>query len=137
MINTLLTKVIGSKNERMLKKLHPIVDQINALEAEIEALDDAALVAKGDEFRKRAEAGETLDDLLPEAFAVVLKFAGRRGPDWHWRLGRLDHFKLRLAHGLFFRGLHPLVPEPDFDASRTSGESAEVEARCYTRPRKK
>ena len=71
MINTLLTKVIGSKNDRMLKKLNPVVDEINALEPEFEALDDTALVAKGDEFRDRLRAGETLDDLLPEAFAVV------------------------------------------------------------------
>ncbi len=71
MINTLLTKVIGSKNDRMLKKLNPVVDQINALEPEVEALDDTALVAKGDEFRDRLRAGETLDDVLPEAFAVV------------------------------------------------------------------
>jgi preprotein translocase subunit SecA len=92
MINTLLTKVIGSKNERMLKKLHPIVDQINAFEPEIEALDDAALVAKGDEFRKRAEAGETLDDLLPEAFAVVR--AGSK------RVLRMRHFDVQLIGGI-------------------------------------
>lgn len=52
--------------------------------------------------------------------AAALKLLGRRGPDWHWRLGRLDFFKLRLAHAVFFRGLHPLVAAPDFDA------------RCYT-----
>jgi preprotein translocase subunit SecA len=92
MINTLLTKVIGSKNERMLKKLHPIVDQINAFEPEIEALDDAALVAKGDEFRKRLEAGETLDDLLPEAFAVVR--AGSK------RVLGMRHFDVQLIGGI-------------------------------------
>ncbi len=92
MINTLLTKVIGSKNERMLKKLHPIVDQINAFEPEIEALDDAALVAKRDEFRKRVEAGETLDDLLPEAFAVVR--AGSK------RVLGMRHFDVQLIGGI-------------------------------------
>ncbi len=62
--------------------------------------------------------------------AVVLKFGGRSGPDWHWRLGRLDHFKLRVGHWLLFRALHRVVPSPDFDGSRTNPGS--VEARCYT-----
>ena len=64
--------------------------------------------------------------------AVVLKLLGRRGPDWHWRLGRLDFFKMWLGYALFFRGLHPLVAAPDFDAARGAGDSTEVEARCYT-----
>ncbi len=69
--------------------------------------------------------------------AVFLKFGGRRGPDLHWYLGRLDHFKLRLAHRLFFRALHPVVPTPKFPGSSAGAESAEVEARCYTPARKK
>nr|NIQ87447.1 preprotein translocase subunit SecA [Acidobacteriota bacterium] len=92
MINTLLTKVIGSKNERLLKKLQPVVDRINVLEPEIEALDDAALVAKRDEFRGRLEAGEALDDLLPEAFAVVRE-GGKRV------LG-MRHFDVQLIGGM-------------------------------------
>ncbi len=63
---------------------------------------------------------------------VVLKFGGRHGPDLHWRLGRLDRFKLRLAHWTFFRALHPIVPAPEFDGSRASAESADIKARCYT-----
>lgn len=64
--------------------------------------------------------------------AVVLRFGGRSGPDWHWRLGRLDHFKLRLAHWLFFGASHPVMPVPDFDGSGAGTKSAEVKARCYT-----
>jgi len=98
MINTLLTRVIGSKNERMLKKLHPIVDQINVLEPELEALDDAALVAKRGEFRDRLDAGETLDDLLPEVFAVV-----REGSK---RVLRMRHFDVQLIGGVILhRGM--------------------------------
>ena len=92
MINTLLTKVIGSKNERLLKKMHPNVERINALEGEIEALDDVALVAKRAEFRDRLEAGETLDDLLPEAFAVV-----REGSK---RVLGMRHFDVQLIGGM-------------------------------------
>ncbi len=64
--------------------------------------------------------------------AGVLKLMGPRGRDWRWQLGRLDFFKLRLAHGLFFRVSHPRIPAPDFHALRTGRESTEVEARCYT-----
>jgi preprotein translocase subunit SecA len=77
MINTILTKIVGSKNERTLKKLQPVVARINALEADAARLDDAALRAKKDEFRRRVEGGESLDDLLPEAFAVVRQAAMR------------------------------------------------------------
>ena len=65
-----LSKIIGDANERALKQLRPIVDEVNAFEPEIEALDDAQLRAKTDAFRARLAAGETLDDLLPEALAV-------------------------------------------------------------------
>jgi preprotein translocase subunit SecA len=63
--------LLGGSNERELRKLQPLVDEINALEPEIEALDDDGLRAKTDEFRQRLEEDETLDDLLPEAFAVA------------------------------------------------------------------
>jgi len=68
--------------------------------------------------------------------AVLVKFGGQGGADWRWRLGRLDQFKLRLAHGLFFRGMHPFVPQPDFGGSGTAGESVDIRARCYTPARK-
>ncbi len=77
MLSNVLTKVFGSKNDRILKKLRPVVEQINSFEADIQKLDDAGLRAKTVEFRERLAKGEALDDLLPEAFAVVRE-AGRR-----------------------------------------------------------
>lgn len=71
MIGKVLTKVFGSKNDRILKKIQPLVDKINSLEADIQKLDDASLKAKTFEFKERVAKGETLDDLLPEAFAVA------------------------------------------------------------------
>ena len=66
-----LTKIFGSKNERELKRLAPVVDQINALEPEFRALSDAELTGTTISFRERLDQGATLDDILPEAFAVV------------------------------------------------------------------
>ncbi len=77
MIGKVLTKVFGSKNDRILKKLRPIIDRINSLEADIVKLDDDGLRAKTAEFKERYIKGETLDELLPEAFAVVRE-AGKR-----------------------------------------------------------
>ena len=71
MLMNMLTKVFGSKNERELKKLQPAVLRINELEPEIKALDDSALKRQTIRFRERLENGESLDDLLPEAFATV------------------------------------------------------------------
>jgi preprotein translocase subunit SecA len=76
-VDTLLAKVIGTQNERDLKRLRPLVAAINAREPEIEPLSDDQLRGKTAEFRQRLENGEALDDLLPEAFAVVRE-AGRR-----------------------------------------------------------
>jgi len=67
----ILQSVFGSRNDRLLKKMHKNVHAINQLESDIAALDDEALRAKTTEFRDRYKAGETLDELLPEAFAVV------------------------------------------------------------------
>src|SRR6202521_1342390 len=72
-----LTKLGGDSSEREIKKLRPLVDQINAREAEYKALSSDALRDKTTEFRGRFLAGETLDDLLPEAFAAVRE-ASRR-----------------------------------------------------------
>ena len=66
-----LTKIFGSKNERELKRIAPLVDQINSLEAEIRSLSDAELTGATAGFRERLDRGATLDELLPEAFAVV------------------------------------------------------------------
>jgi preprotein translocase subunit SecA len=71
MIASLFTKIFGSRNERLLRKYRPVVARINALEAELSALSDEALTGKTAEFRQRLDNGQTLDDLLPEAFAVV------------------------------------------------------------------
>ncbi|MDH3592268.1 MAG: preprotein translocase subunit SecA, partial [Planctomycetota bacterium] len=77
MLNKVLTKVFGSKHGRFIKDVRPLVESINALESSVEPLSDEALAAKTVEFRQRIEAGETVDDLLPEAFAVVRE-AGKR-----------------------------------------------------------
>jgi preprotein translocase subunit SecA len=92
MIGPLLKKVLGSKNDRELKRLQPQVDRINALEAQIESLSDQALKEKTIEFRRRLKEGESLDSLLPEAFAVVRE-AGRRV------LG-MRHFDVQLIGGM-------------------------------------
>lgn len=92
MIGKLLTKVFGSQNDRVLKQIQPIVKQINDLEASIEPLDDTALAAKTIEFRERLAKGETLDELLPEAFAVMRE-AGKRV------LGE-RHYDVQLIGGL-------------------------------------
>jgi len=92
MLGNVVRKFIGSRNERMLKKLHRKVERINALEAEYEGLDDEALRAKTAEFRERYKQGEDLDALLPEAFAAVRE-ASRR------TLG-LRHYDVQLLGGM-------------------------------------
>ena len=77
MINAVLKKIFGSKNERDIKKMLPLVQQINALEIEFQKLPDDQLKAKTAEFKARLAQGATLDDILPEAFATV-KNACRR-----------------------------------------------------------
>ena len=77
MIGTVLTKVFGSKNERVIKKIQPLVNRINSLEPELGKLDDAALAARTVAFKERLAQGESVDGLLPEAFAVVREAAKR------------------------------------------------------------
>src|SRR2546422_8462443 len=91
MLQTLLAKVVGTQNERELKRLRPLVGEINALEPEIAARSDEQLRAKTAEFRQRLANGETLDDLLHEAFAVVRE-AGRRALN-------MRHFDVQLIGG--------------------------------------
>ncbi|ODR98253.1 preprotein translocase subunit SecA [Methyloceanibacter superfactus] len=88
----LATKVFGSANDRKLKPYAAVVARINALEPEVAALSDEALRARTDEFRKRLDGGETLDDLLPEAFATVREAAKRT-------LGQ-RHFDVQLIGGM-------------------------------------
>src|ERR1700704_964497 len=92
MIQTLLAKVVGTQNERELKRLRPVVGQVSGLEPVIQPLSDEALRAKTDEFRQRLAQGETLDDLLPEAFAVVRE-VGRR-------VLNMRHFDVQLVGGM-------------------------------------
>jgi len=77
MIGSTLTKIFGSKNERVLKHIQPLVDRTNSLEKDIQPLDDSALAAKTVSFKERVAKGESLDDILPEAFAVTREAARR------------------------------------------------------------
>src|SRR3989449_718515 len=77
MIDVLLKKIFGTKHERDVKRMMPVVDSINALEPSLGPLDDAALRAKSEEFKKRIEGGGPPDDVLPEAFAVCREAARR------------------------------------------------------------
>ena len=73
----LFSKIIGDPNERVLKKFRPLVDSINALEPGLEPLSDDEIRRKTGELKARFEKGETVDDLLPEAFALVREAAKR------------------------------------------------------------
>ena len=76
-IKTLAKKVFGTPNDRKVKAVRPLVEKINALEPEFEKLSDEGLIEKTEEFRKRAIGGESLDSLLPEAFANCREGARR------------------------------------------------------------
>jgi len=88
----LLTKLFGSRNDRLLKQYRSGVNRINAMEAELETLSDEALRGKTQQFKERIAAGETLDALLPEAFAVV-----REGSK---RVMKMRHFDVQLLGGM-------------------------------------
>ncbi|MBE0569605.1 MAG: preprotein translocase subunit SecA, partial [Deltaproteobacteria bacterium] len=92
MIGNFLKKVFGTQNERILDRIRPIVERVNALEPGISPLPDDRLAAKIAEFRERVENGEPLDDLLPETFAVVRE-AGKRFLD-------MRHFDVQLMGGV-------------------------------------
>ncbi|HKJ08273.1 MAG TPA: preprotein translocase subunit SecA [Gammaproteobacteria bacterium] len=92
MVNQLLRKVFGSRNERLVKRMFRVVQRINELEASLESLSDEQLQAQTEAFRKRLGDGERLDDLLPEAFATVRE-AGKRV------LG-MRHFDVQLVGGM-------------------------------------
>jgi preprotein translocase subunit SecA len=77
MIATILTKIFGSKNDRVLKTIRPLIARINELEEGMRQLDDQALAAQTASFRERLAEGENLDQLLPEAFATVREAARR------------------------------------------------------------
>jgi preprotein translocase subunit SecA len=92
MLDNLIKKLIGSKNERELRRLWAKVVLINEMEPEIQALSDAELKAKTAYFRKRLAAGETLEDILPEAFAVVREASVR--------VLKMRHFDVQLIGGM-------------------------------------
>ncbi len=92
MLPKLLTQIFGSRNDRLLKQYRSMVQKINSLEPQLEKLSDEQLKAKTDEFRQRLTQGSTLDDLLPEAFAVVRE-AGKR-------VLKMRHFDVQLIGGM-------------------------------------
>ena len=78
MIGTILSKVFGTKNEREIKRVWPMVERVNALEQNFTDLSDSEIKDKTGEFKHRLEAGETVDDILPEAFAAAREASRRR-----------------------------------------------------------
>jgi preprotein translocase subunit SecA len=92
MIFDFLTKVFGSKNERELKKIQPLVDQINGLEPQMQAMSDEALRNQTAVFKERIENGETPEDILPEAFATVREASVR--------VLKMRHFDVQLIGGI-------------------------------------
>src|SRR5215471_18929468 len=91
MLEGLLHKIVGSRSDRELKKMQPVIEAINALDSRISALSDTELQAKTPEFRQRLQNGSTLDDILPEAFAVTRE-AGKR-------ILNMRHFDVQLIGG--------------------------------------
>ncbi|MEY3410535.1 MAG: hypothetical protein RL593_111, partial [Pseudomonadota bacterium] len=92
MVTGLLKKIFGSRNDRLLKQYKRIVAQINSLEQGIASLDDAALQAKTAEFKSKLAAGQTIDEILPEAFAVVREASKR--------VMNMRHFDVQMIGGL-------------------------------------
>ncbi|MCS6264894.1 MAG: preprotein translocase subunit SecA [Nitrospira sp.] len=92
MLTQVLNIIFGSKNDREIKALRPIVERINGLESSLTPLSDQALAEKTQEFKKRLEDGETLEDILPEAFAVCREMSRRRL--------NMRHFDVQLIGGM-------------------------------------
>ncbi|HVG02532.1 MAG TPA: preprotein translocase subunit SecA, partial [Nitrospira sp.] len=92
MLTQVLNIVFGSKNDREIKTLRPVVERINGLESGLTPLSDQALADKTQDFKKRLEAGETLDDILPDAFAVCREMSRRRL--------NMRHFDVQLIGGM-------------------------------------
>src|SRR3990167_7607054 len=96
MVMGFVTRIFGSRNQRILRNMWKVVEKINGLETTMAALSDAALRAKTTEFRERLQKGENLDQLLPEAFAVVRE-AGKR-------ILHMRHFDVQLLGGMVLHG---------------------------------
>ena len=88
----LMDKIFGTNSQHELKRIYPIVDSIEALEPEMKALSDAELKDKTREFKERLKEGETLDDILPEAYAVVREGA--------YRSMGMRHYRVQLIGGI-------------------------------------
>ncbi|CAG7594449.1 Protein translocase subunit SecA 1 [Peptoniphilus tyrrelliae] len=88
----LMEKIFGTYSDRELKKIEPLVNKVMSLESEMEKLSDAELKEKTEEFKNRIKNGETTDDLLPEAFAVVREAA--------WRVLGMKHFRVQVIGGI-------------------------------------
>ncbi len=91
MLDTIVRRIVGSKNDREIKKIQPVVEQVNALEPRISSLSDEQLQTKTAEFRQRLENGEPLEEILPEGFAVVRE-TGKR-------ILNMRHFDVQLIGG--------------------------------------
>lgn len=96
MLNRIFTNVLGSRNQRVLRQMWKTVDKINALEPQISSLSDAQLRAKTDEFKQKLQDGATLNDILPEAFAVVREASKRTL--------KMRHFDVQLIGGMVLHG---------------------------------
>ncbi len=92
MVTNLLNQIFGSKNDREIKTIRPIVEQINGLESGLTPLSDHALADKTQEFKKRLGSGETLDDILPEAYAVCREMSRRKL--------NMRHFDVQMIGGI-------------------------------------
>jgi preprotein translocase subunit SecA len=92
MVIGLLKTLVGSRNDRLLKQYRKVVAKVNAFEPSLQALDDSALVAKTEQFKARLAAGESLDDIAPEAFAVVREASVR--------VMKMRHFDAQIIGGL-------------------------------------
>ncbi len=92
MFDKVLKKIFGTRNERELRKLVPVVEEINSLEPEVQKLTNEQLAQKTPEFKERLENGETMDDIMPEAFAVVREVAKRTI--------NMRHFDVQLMGGI-------------------------------------
>ena len=89
---SLVTKIFGTHSERELKRITPLVDKIESLRPDMQALSDEQLKNKTEEFKKRLQAGETLDDILPEAYATVREAAKR--------VLNMEHYRVQLIGGI-------------------------------------
>ena len=126
MLISTVKKIFGTRNDRELKRMRKVVARINALEEAMQALDDSTLCAKTDEFRSRLSEGEKLDQLLPEAFAVVRE-AGVRA------LG-MRHFDVQLIGGMVLPTVLIVLVSVAFNKARTALRRQQLDAKASTLP---